>query len=91
MDECRPSWFSQVWLLFTRSMKNVLRARLVLLAQLIQTIIFGVLIGTVYLDIGTSQAGQNKRMSVLFFVCINQGVFSALILINSCAYDHFPS
>jgi len=82
----RPSWFSQVWYLFLRAMQNVLRERLVLLAQLAQTIIFAVLIGTVFLDIGTNQAGQKKRLPVLFFVCINQGVFSALILINS-----FPS
>ena len=65
-------------------MQNVLRERMVLLAQLAQTIIFAVLIGTVFLDIGTNQAGQKKRLPVLFFVCINQGVFSALILINSC-------
>lgn len=71
-------------------MQNVMRARLVLLAQLAQTILFGVLIGTVFLDIGTDQAGQRKRLPVLFFVCINQGVFSALILINSCKYDQKP-
>jgi ATP-binding cassette subfamily G (WHITE) protein 2 len=82
----RPSWFSQVWYLFLRAMQNVMRARMVLFAQLVQTIIFGILIGTVFLDIGTNQEGQKKRLSVLFFICINQGVFSALILINS-----FPS
>jgi hypothetical protein len=65
-------------------MQNVMRARMVLFAQLVQTIIFGILIGTVFLDIGRTQAGQKKRLSVLFFICINQGVFSALILINSC-------
>jgi hypothetical protein len=82
---CRPSWFSQTWYLFLRAMQNVMRGRMILLAQLAQTIIFGVLIGTVFLDIGTNQAGQKKRLSVLFFVCINQGFFSGLILINSCA------
>lgn len=70
-------------------MKNVLRSRLVLAAQLAQTIIFGVLIGTVFLQIGTDQAGQRKRLPVLFFVCINQGVFNALILINSCTRSPF--
>lgn len=65
-------------------MKTVVRSRLVLLAQFAQTILFGVLIGTVFLNIGNDQEGQKKRLPVLFFVCINQGVFSALILINSC-------
>ncbi len=54
------------------------------MAQLLQNIIMAVLIGTAYLQIGDDQASQVKRQPALFFVCVNQGVFGGLILINSC-------
>jgi len=45
-----------------------------------------ILIGTAFYNIGSDQKSMTKRMPVLFFCAINQGVFGALIVINS-----FPS
>jgi len=45
-----------------------------------------VLIGTAFLQIGTTQRSTVRRQPVLFFCVINQGIFAALIVINS-----FPS
>jgi len=54
-----------------------------LFIQLIETIIIAILVGTVFLKIGNDQVSVTKRQSVLFFCCVNQGVFGALILLNS--------
>ena len=43
----------------------------------------GVLIGTVFLNIGNSQGSILRRQPVIFFCIINQGVFGALTVINS--------
>jgi ATP-binding cassette subfamily G (WHITE) protein 2 len=43
----------------------------------------GILIGTVFLRIGNTQRSIVRREPVLFFCCINQGVFGALTVINS--------
>jgi len=78
----RLNWFSQLPILLHRSFKQVLRSRLMFVAQLLQAIIMAVLIGTVFLQIGTQQDSVPKRQAVLFFVVINQGVFGALISID---------
>jgi ABC-type multidrug transport system permease subunit len=54
-----------------------------LLVQAFQTIVIAVLIATVYLQIGTGQSSQVRRQPVLFFFCVNQGTFGALMVINS--------
>ncbi|KAL6046864.1 ABC2 type transporter superfamily protein [Balamuthia mandrillaris] len=82
----RPPWGMQFLYLFQRSMRNTLRARSEMLAQLLQTIIMAILIGGVFFQIGDNLESTTRRQPVLFFVCINQGIFGALILINS-----FPS
>jgi hypothetical protein len=51
--------------------------------MLLQNIVMGVLIGTVFLQIGTSQSSTTRRQPVLFFCVINQGIFSALVTINT--------
>jgi ATP-binding cassette subfamily G (WHITE) protein 2 len=42
-----------------------------------------VLVGTVFLQIGNDQLSVVKRTPVLFFCVVNQGVFGALMMINS--------
>jgi len=42
-----------------------------------------ILIGTVYLKIGNGQESTIRRSPALFFCAINQGVFGALMVINS--------
>jgi hypothetical protein len=43
----------------------------------------GVLIGTVFLHIGNTQRSIVRREPALFFCAVNQGVFGALMVINS--------
>eukprot|EP01088_Endostelium_zonatum_P004076 TRINITY_DN1528_c0_g1_i2.p1 TRINITY_DN1528_c0_g1~~TRINITY_DN1528_c0_g1_i2.p1 ORF type:complete len:666 (-),score=138.17 TRINITY_DN1528_c0_g1_i2:22-2019(-) len=82
----KAPWIMQFLFLTQRSFRNNLRARVQIATQILQTIIFAFLIGGVYYQIGNDQLSIAKRGSVLFFVVINQGIFAALILINS-----FPS
>lgn len=49
------------------------------LTQLVQAVAMAVLIGSVVLHIGTSQALIVRRQPVLFFCIINAGVFAALV------------
>jgi ATP-binding cassette subfamily G (WHITE) protein 2 len=82
----RTPWLRQFFVLSQRSVRDALRSRTTLIAQILQNIICAVLIGTVFYNIGSDQQSMIKRMPVLFFCAINQGVFGALIVINS-----FPS
>eukprot|EP01126_Amoeba_proteus_P050240 TRINITY_DN591_c0_g1_i18.p1 TRINITY_DN591_c0_g1~~TRINITY_DN591_c0_g1_i18.p1 ORF type:complete len:459 (-),score=68.82 TRINITY_DN591_c0_g1_i18:184-1560(-) len=76
-------WYRQVMILFHKSMVLQLRKIDLFLIQVFQAILIAVLIGTVFLKIGNDQASIRTRQSVLFFCCINQGIFGALIVINS--------
>lgn len=91
-------WWMQFYILFHRTMKENWRKRVIFLIQIVQTVIMAVLTGTVYLKVcivfallshyqmPLDQSYVNTRQSSLFFSCVNQGIFSALITINS-----FPS
>ncbi|GAX83957.1 hypothetical protein CEUSTIGMA_g11381.t1 [Chlamydomonas eustigma] len=79
-------WTGQFIILFKRTLKEQWRKRSMLLTQLLQSVIIAVLIGTVFLKIGQGQSSTTRRQPVLFFCAVNQGVFGALIQINS-----FPS
>eukprot|EP00798_Chlamydomonas_sp_ICE-L_P023416 gene23416-30690_t len=76
-------WHHQFMVLLRRSMKEQWRKRGILLTSLLQTVVIAVLIGTTYFKIGTSQNSLTKRQPVLFFCTINQGMFGALMVINS--------
>ena len=76
-------WVHQFRVLFRRTMQDALRKRSLLVTQMLQTIVMAVLIGTVFLRIGTSETSTVRRQPVLFFCCINQGMFGALMVINS--------
>ncbi len=76
-------WLHQFKVLFRRTMKDQWRRRSLLVTQLVQTVIMAVLIGTAFLDIGTSETSVVRRQPVLFFCVINQGIFGALLVINS--------
>jgi ABC-type multidrug transport system ATPase subunit/ABC-type transport system involved in cytochrome c biogenesis permease component len=82
----RAPWLRQLGVLSQRSMRDLIRSRTTIAAQFIQCIIMAVLLGTAFLDIGTDQKSMVKRVPVLFFCAINQGMFGALMVINS-----FPS
>eukprot|EP01127_Copromyxa_protea_P019444 TRINITY_DN630_c0_g1_i1.p1 TRINITY_DN630_c0_g1~~TRINITY_DN630_c0_g1_i1.p1 ORF type:complete len:605 (+),score=125.39 TRINITY_DN630_c0_g1_i1:101-1915(+) len=82
-NNVRLSWPGQFLCLFQRSLRETTRKRFLLLVQFVQAILMAVLIGTTFLLLDNSQENVNLRNSVLFFCCINQGVFGALITINS--------
>lgn len=79
----RSSWFHQFSILLQRSIREQWRSREILYTLLIQNIIMAVLIGTSFLSIGNTQRSIILRQPVLFFCVINQGIFSALNMINS--------
>lgn len=82
-ETVNPSWITQVAVLTRRNLREQSRKIHLIITSIIQTIIMGVLIGTVYLKIGTTQKSIVRREPAIFFCCINQGVFGALTVINS--------
>jgi hypothetical protein len=78
-----PPWHRQVRILIRRHVKEHLRESRVIIASLIQTVIIAVLIGTVFLQIGTTQKSIARRVPAIFFCVLNQGIFGALMVINS--------
>ncbi len=80
---CNPTWHKQVRILFRRNVREQFRKIHIIITSVLQTIVMGILIGTVFLKIGNSQKSIVRREPVLFFCAINQGVFGALTVINS--------
>ncbi|CAF0758276.1 unnamed protein product [Adineta ricciae] len=78
-----PTWLTQVQILLRRTFQEQFRQSRIILTSLIQTIVMAVLIGTVYLKIGNTQKSTLRREPALFFCAVNQGVFGALMVINS--------
>ncbi|PNH04339.1 ATP-binding cassette sub-family G member 2, partial [Tetrabaena socialis] len=66
-------WHKQFRVLLRRSIKETWRKRDTTYVLLIQTALMAVLIGTVFLRIGTDQKSAVRRNPVLFFTVINQG------------------
>ncbi len=65
-------WHKQFQVLLRRSLKETWRKRGAAYVLLAQTVVIAVLIGTVFLRIGTSQSSVTRRQPVLFFTVINQ-------------------
>jgi ATP-binding cassette subfamily G (WHITE) protein 2 len=98
-------WFGQFSVLCGRTLREQTRKWPIMLVQFVQAVIMAVLIGTTFLLVSNpllilvftfsqlppDQSGVTLRNSVLFFCCINQGVFGALITINSfpCKLQEF--
>ncbi len=78
-----PTWIKQIEILCRRNLREQSRKLNVIIISLIQTILMAVLIGTVFLNIGHGQKSIVRREPVIFFCVINQGVFGALMVINS--------
>ncbi|UJR22373.1 hypothetical protein I4U23_025435 [Adineta vaga] len=78
-----PIWHKQVRILLRRNFQEHLRTSRVIITSMVQTIVIAVLIGTAFLQIGTGQKSTVRRQPVLFFCVVNQGIFGALMVINS--------
>ncbi len=85
MNNVQPhsTWIKQIQILLQRNFHEQFRQSKIIIISLIQTIIMAVLIGTVFLHIGNTQSSIVRREPVIFFCAVNQGVFGALMLINS--------
>ncbi len=78
-----PIWHKQVRILIRRNLREQSRKAHIIITSILQTVIMGILIGTVFLKIGDTQRSIVRREPVIFFCAINQGVFGALTVINS--------
>jgi hypothetical protein len=78
-----PTWITQVHILLQRNFQEQFRQSKIIVISLIQTIIMAVLVGTVFLNIGNTQKSIVRREPVIFFCVVNQGIFGALMVINS--------
>ena len=85
-NQKRLSWQGQTGVLFRRSLQEQWRKRHIHAVSIAQSLLMAILIGTAFLNIGTSQPAVARRQAVLFFCVVNQGMFGALTIINS-----FPS
>ena len=81
--QLNPLWHTQVAILIRRNFREQLRKKTIFITSLIQSILMAILIGTVFLKIGNGQESIIRRSPVLFFCAINQGIFGALMVINS--------
>lgn len=78
----RLGWGGQMWLLLQRASKLTWRDNRMFFIQIIQTFLIAVMIGTVFLQLPPTVAYFGRRSSAIFFCCINQGIFGALMTIN---------
>jgi ATP-binding cassette subfamily G (WHITE) protein 1 len=67
----RAPFTSQFYLLSQRALRNAWRNKLMLKGRFAQTIFLGVLMGLIFLQLGTDQRGIQDREGSLFFVAVN--------------------
>lgn len=79
----RMPWHRQYLVLLNRGVREQIRKKNMLITQMCQSVMMGLLIGGVFFQIGDHQKSTVRRQPVLFFCVINQGVFGALTVINS--------
>ena len=79
----QPTWIKQVQILLQRNFQEQFRQSKIIITSLIQTILIALLIGAVFFKIGTAQKSIVRRGPMIFFCAVNQGIFGALMVINS--------
>jgi ABC-type multidrug transport system ATPase subunit/ABC-type multidrug transport system permease subunit len=78
----RVSWWTLFRVLAERSFKLQCRDVFLIGVQLVQTVVMAVLVGTVFLLLPNIPSNATIKRSALFFCCVNQGAFGALLTIN---------
>eukprot|EP01097_Dermamoeba_algensis_P005210 TRINITY_DN330_c0_g1_i1.p1 TRINITY_DN330_c0_g1~~TRINITY_DN330_c0_g1_i1.p1 ORF type:complete len:637 (+),score=136.07 TRINITY_DN330_c0_g1_i1:247-1911(+) len=78
----KANWLLQFWTISKRSFTQMMRGRLVLAAFIGQALVMGILIGLVWRDIQNTWSQVDRKRPLLFFVCINQGIFGMIIMVN---------
>lgn len=84
-------WFTQFTTLTHRNFKNYWREWQVVAFQLFQALLMGVIVGTIFLQIGTDQTSIRTRQAVMFCCIINQSIFAALLAINTFPQERMLS
>ena len=75
------NWPTQLWYLYLRQLKVVMRSKGPLIINGIQSVFFAVLLGLLYMDMGRSYQSVTDRTGLLFFSLINVslgGIFMVL-------------
>ena len=49
-----------------------------------QTIVLGLVIGLIYLNLGNGQASKQDRLGALFFILVNQAMSSVMSIVSLC-------
>eukprot|EP01102_Stenamoeba_stenopodia_P007561 TRINITY_DN211_c0_g2_i1.p1 TRINITY_DN211_c0_g2~~TRINITY_DN211_c0_g2_i1.p1 ORF type:complete len:633 (-),score=130.70 TRINITY_DN211_c0_g2_i1:224-2122(-) len=78
----RTSWLRQFFILLHRATVSNIRNYWVFVACMGQAIIMGLLIGFVWRSLELDIPDMNRRLPLLFFVAINQGIFGIFIMVN---------
>lgn len=84
-SEYASNFFKQFYFLSSRMLRNLFRNPMVTYAQLMQTIFMGLLVGSLYFDLGLSQGSIQNRVGCLFFMTTNQA-FSTFASLNLCLF-----
>eukprot|EP00808_Paulinella_micropora_P019942 g58890.t1 len=73
---------TEIAILFRRNWTSALREKTLTIYAVLQSLVFGVLIGAIYWDLGLSQVSVQNRNGALFFVCLNQAFGPMFQVIN---------
>lgn len=79
-------WTTQFLVLLQRAFREQWRRKAQLVVQILQAFVIGVLLATAFRKLGPTNSSQRNRTSSLWSCIVNQGLFGALLAINS-----FPS
>lgn len=77
----------QSYYLLQRFVKDTVRQPLKMRASIGQSIILGVILGLIYLQVDDDQEGMQNRMGSLYFILVNQGMSAATSVINTYAEE----
>ncbi len=79
----RLTWSGQLRVLISRAFRDFLNNRFWFFVSLFQGLAMATLIGTVFLRLDRDAAMASRRSAVIFFCCVNQGIFGSLTTIQS--------
>ncbi|KAF9976915.1 hypothetical protein BGZ73_007532 [Actinomortierella ambigua] len=82
----RVSWWSQFRILADRTLKNIYRDPMLMLAHYCMSIFLGLLCGALFFKVTNDIPGFQNRMGVFFFMCSLFG-FSCLSILPSFAHE----
>eukprot|EP01060_Flectonema_neradi_P012123 TRINITY_DN1901_c3_g1_i1.p1 TRINITY_DN1901_c3_g1~~TRINITY_DN1901_c3_g1_i1.p1 ORF type:complete len:674 (+),score=95.99 TRINITY_DN1901_c3_g1_i1:63-2024(+) len=79
----QTSFITQFATLSLRSLKNVVRNPMLSTARLIQVLVLGILIGSIFYDQGYSPSGIQGIQGALFFIFVNQSMLPLMGVVHT--------